>query len=48
MRFFSWMRHVRGCGLVAEFVGEFFAGLSAGLGVVVGVEDVDFVGSGGG
>lgn len=41
MGFFPRMHHVRGCGLVAEFVAEFFAGL-------VGVEDVYFVGSGGG
>ena len=39
---------MRGCGLVAELVAELFAGLIAELGVVVGVEDVYFVGSGGG
>ena len=48
MRFFSCLRHVRRCGLVAEFVGEFIAGLGVGPGVVVCVKDVDFVGSGGG
>ena len=48
MEFFSRMRSVRGCLFVAEFVAELFAGMVAGLGVVVGVEDVDFVCSGGG
>ena len=47
MGFFSWMRHVRGCGIVAELVAELFAGLIAELGVVVGVKDVYFVSSGG-